>query len=375
MRILHVVPTFFPAVAYGGPIYSLLHLCRNLSDIGCDIRVVTTDANGASRLTPGQQGDPALGPLAVHYCRRLGSGMAAPHLLRRVYDQSRWADLIHLTAVYNFPTVPTLLVAAMRGKPLVWSPRGTLQRWSGSRRLAAKALWESMCRAVMPQRLALHVTSEQEAAESAPRLGNPPSVSIPNGVEIPPLPSVPECNGLLKLLFIGRIDPKKGLDNLISSAILLSRSGFTAWHLTIAGSGHPSYVESLRKLTSNGGIADKVEFTGHLEGHEKYLAFSHCDVVVVPSHTENFGNVVAEALAHARPVITSRGTPWAEVQARQCGLWIDNTPSSLACAIRQIDGGERLAMGERGRAWMTASFSWHVRARQMLALYEHLLAA
>src|SRR5437879_2953770 len=130
MRILHVVPSFYPAVHYGGPIYSVLQLCLNLKKLGCEVKVLTTDANGSKRLTPKQQRDPLVHPLQVEYCRRLGGGMAAPTLLHRIHKESAWADVIHLTAVYNFPTFPTLLSARLHRRPLVWSPRGTLQRWA-----------------------------------------------------------------------------------------------------------------------------------------------------------------------------------------------------------------------------------------------------
>src|SRR3982751_2277602 len=141
MRILHVVPTFYPAVCYGGPIYSVLQLCRNLSDLGHEVRVITTDANGKTRLSPEEQRDATLKGMQVRFCPRVGTGMVAPSLLKCVMEEAKWADLIHLTAVYNFSTIPTVVAARWAGKPLVWSPRGALQRWSGSRRVSAKNLW------------------------------------------------------------------------------------------------------------------------------------------------------------------------------------------------------------------------------------------
>jgi glycosyltransferase involved in cell wall biosynthesis len=375
MKLLHVVPSFYPAVCYGGPIHSVLNLCLSLRKLGCEIRVLTTDANGDRRLTQTQQKDAAIQPLQVQFCRRLGDGMIAPRLLQRLSVEGAWADVIHLTAVYNFSTWPTLLAARFRRKPLVWSPRGTLQRWQGSRSIAAKAAWETVCRFLSPRRVALHVTSEQEAAESSDRLGNLGSWVIPNGIDVPPIPPPSPKDDRLRLLFIGRLDPKKGLENLISAVSLLLKCRSSNSCLKIVGNGDPKYVASLQRLVAEAGIGNQIDFCGHLDGEQKYQAFAGCDVVVVPSHTENFGMVVAEALAHARPVIVSRGTPWSEVEKRRCGLWVENDPASLASAIQQIYSADRLAMGLRGREWMVSDFSWHEQARRMIELYEHMMRA
>jgi glycosyltransferase involved in cell wall biosynthesis len=375
MRILHVVPTFYPAVCYGGPIYSVLQLCVSLSCLGHEVRVVTTDANGHSRLTAEEKRDPVLDQLCVRFCSRVGHGMIAPSLVKQVMKEAEWADVIHLTAVYNFSTIPTILAARSAEKPLVWSPRGALQRWSGSRHVRAKSLWNATCRSMLPTRVALHVTSEEEAAESVAGVGKAHTCIIPNGIDIPGFPPAPPEDGYLKILFIGRLDPKKGLENLISSLPSLSEHGVSKWRLTIAGDGAPAYVARLRALVSETGTGAQVEFAGDLRGQDKYMAFANSDVVAVPSHTENFANVVAEGLAHARPVIASRATPWREIERHDCGLWVNNDSGSLASAIAAISSRDRMEMGRRGRQWMTDSFSWQEQARRMLSLYQELVAA
>ena len=211
MRVLHVVPSFYPATCYGGPIHSVLSLCNGLTQKGCEVRVLTTDANGESRLTAKEQNDPTLRLLDVRFCRRIGRGMISPSLLRKLSQDAKWADLIHLTAVYSFPTFPTLLAARLLQKPLVWSPRGTLQRWSGSRRLLFKTVWNSACKVVVPHNTALHVTSLEEGRESSPQVGHLAYRVIPNGVDVPPPPMLSKDDGVLKLLFIGRLDPMKGI--------------------------------------------------------------------------------------------------------------------------------------------------------------------
>lgn len=374
LRLLHVVPSFYPAVVYGGPIFSVLHLCRNLRELGCDLRILTTDANGRRRLTAEEQSSPALSDLSVKFSRRIGFGMIAPALLRSIVTEARTADIIHLTAVYNFPTFPALMTARLLNKPLVWSPRGTLQRWAGSRRVGPKATWEGICRVLRPEQVLLHATSDEEAAESSPRLGNPAIAVVPNGVEIPLEYPPPPADGQLKLLFLGRIDPKKGLENLITAVSRLGGQSLQNWQLTVAGHGAAGYVDSLRRLAGSLDVTERVKFVGHLDGQDKTMAFRSCDVFLAPSFTENFGLTIAEALAHGRPVIASRGTPWSGIDKYNCGLWVPNDPDSLASAILQLRDADRIAMGLRGRRWMIQEFSWRERARKMISHYQTMLA-
>jgi glycosyltransferase involved in cell wall biosynthesis len=372
---LHVVPTFYPAVCYGGPIYSVRALCNSLLSLDCDVRVLTTDANGPKRrLSESQKRDSAVRNLNVDYCRRYGSGMVSPELLRRIRSRIEWCDVVHLTGVYDFTTFPVLAACRLEDKPVVWSPRGGLQRWTGSRNTHWKHLWESVCRSLAPRRLALHVTSVEEAAESDARLGNGEIHVVPNGVDIPDSAATEPTGERLELLFVGRLDPKKGLENLFTACSLISRgSPSFPWRLTVAGAGVQSYQDRLREVAAQLGISDGVHFSGHLDGEAKRRAYAGCHAVVVPSHTENFGLVVAESLAHGRPVIASKGTPWAGIEGRGCGYWISNDPESLCNGIRRIRTAERTAMGMAGRSWMKSDFSWQRRAAECRDVYYGLV--
>src|SRR6266850_5171981 len=169
MKILEVVPSFYPAHIYGGPIQSLYHLCHSLADQGCDVKVLTTNANGpAANLDVDTRDEVELaGRFRVRYCRRLLFGSVSWPLLMRLPSYAKWADVIHLTSVYSFPTLPALLLARLLGKPVIWSPRGSLQRWEGSSRVTLKGIWEGLCRLLAPREMVLHVTSEEEATQSA----------------------------------------------------------------------------------------------------------------------------------------------------------------------------------------------------------------
>ena len=172
LKILHVTPYFYPALVYGGPPHSVYGLCRSLVRCGHEVRVLTTDANGRDSVLKVKTNENVeICPgLPVRYCHRIAATSIAPTLLRLLVKWISWTDVVHLNAVYSFPTIPTLSVCSILDKPVVWSSRGMLQRWSGTRRPRLKAIWERVCRIVAPSRLVLHTTSEEEAHDSKRRL-------------------------------------------------------------------------------------------------------------------------------------------------------------------------------------------------------------
>jgi glycosyltransferase involved in cell wall biosynthesis len=288
------------------------------------------------------------------------------------------ADIVHLSAVYSTPTIPTLLACRLLGKPLVWSPHGALQRWQQSSRASVKALWEALCALVAPSRLVLHTTSEAEARESGHRFPRCSIAVIPHGIEVPAELARVERSRTIRLLYLGRLDPKKGIENLLAACALLDERSID-WSLTIAGSGDGRYAQHLLARMSELGLrvserprSRHVAIRGEVPPFAKKALFGSADIVVVPSYTENFGMVVVEALAHGVPVIASNGTPWGSLEENGCGLCVSNAPPALARAIEQMAGMSLNEMGLKGRDWMRREYSWSDRARDMMELYGRL---
>jgi glycosyltransferase involved in cell wall biosynthesis len=373
MRIAHVIPSFYPAFVYGGPVKSVFQLCCYLTKLGVEVRVLTTDANGrkaALGVETGRETEVAQG-VRVRYCRRLSLDAVSPSLLALLPSYIRWSDVIHLTATYSFPTIPTLLLCRLMHKPVVWSPRGALQRWEKSTRQSVKGVWESLCLRVAPGRMLLHVTSEEEGRESRERFPEIQTVTIANGVEVPELKTQVSNNGTLRLIYLGRLHPKKGIENLLAACALLKKSALR-WSLAIAGAGETDYLKRIRGRIQELALSDYVKIIGGI-GDDVTQVFARADVLVLPSFTENFGMVVVEALAHGVPVIASRKTPWARLEEMGCGLWVENSPASLASAIHQIAHMSLREMGQNGREWMEAEFRWESVAGRMRQVYSGLL--
>jgi glycosyltransferase involved in cell wall biosynthesis len=214
----------------------------------------------------------------------------------------------------------------------------------------------------------LHATSQAEAEMSSKRFPGFRTVVIPNGVDLPENFKRSGSGAPFRLLYLGRLDPIKGLDALLEACAIVERSGLD-WELRIAGSGAPVYVSFLESKVQQLGLTQQIRFVGEVLGETKNALFAECDVAIVPSHVENFAIVVAESLAHALPVIASKGTPWKGLETNNCGLWVDNDPESLAAAICRIHTMPFLEMGMKGRKWMERSFSWRSVSCEMLTLY------
>jgi glycosyltransferase involved in cell wall biosynthesis len=175
-------------------------------------------------------------------------------------------------------------------------------------------------------------------------------------------------NGELRLLFIGRLHPIKGLENLFDAISELPNS-----RLLICGDGDQRYVKALRELVQTRGLTNRITFRGWVNEDAKCQAFQQSDMFVLPSFSENFGMVVAESLAHGVPVVVSNQTPWGEIEAKGCGRFVANDADSLRSAIDELGHRDLATAGEKGRQWMRESFSWTKIASDMVELYRSLL--
>jgi glycosyltransferase involved in cell wall biosynthesis len=238
--------------------------------------------------------------------------------------------------------------------------------------VGVKVLWEAGCRGIAPERVVLHATSEEEARESEDRFRGMRAFVVPNGVTVPGASRHVASDGELRLLYFGRLDPIKGLENLLEACARVRKEHAIRLRLAVAGDGEADYVRTLRDRIAVLGIADIVSMHGWAERSEKARFFEQTDVLAVPSYKESFAMVVAEALSHGIPVITSRGTPWKRVEEVGCGLWVVNSPESFASAIVRASGMPLREMGQRGRDWMAREFEWSRIGARMMEVYKGL---
>ena len=380
MRILHVVPYYFPAVR-GGPILAVHGLCRSLAARGHELQVLTTNIDGPE-ITRAPIATPVdLDGVQVQYfaCPLIRRLYWAPALGKALHHAIGKVDIVHLHTVFQWPTWAAARAARRAGVPYVLSPRGMLVKDLIARRSRlAKSTWIHLIeRSNVEQAAAVHLTSQLEAIELE-RFGwrLPRLVTIPNAVDEPS-----SANGNIAsdvetiiseqplVLFLGRLSWKKGLDRLLR-AFAHTQSGI----LAVVGTDE-NFASKLVKLAAELRIANRVRILPRtVIGAEKERLFAAARLFVLPSYSENFGNTVLEAMRRGVPVVVTPEVGAAQiVQESGAGLVVAGEPEPLSAAIRLLiaDLGLARSMGDAGRRH-AARFTWDHIAMQMEDLYNNL---
>lgn len=381
LRILQVVPSYFPAVRYGGPIRSVHALSAALVHRGHAVTVYTTNMDGNQNLRVPLGKPVDIDGVEVNYfpipaLRRL---CWCPAMGTRLRETVASFDIVHLQSIYLWPTAAAARAAHKAGVPYVMSPRGMLVRDIIRRKSRwTKTAWINLVERVSLARAAgLHVTARIEGEEvQALGLRTPELFCIPNGVEWPdehvrleagPFANIPRPYAL----FLSRISWKKGLDRLISAW-----KAIPDLQLVIAGNDEEDYLPTLRQLARTHGVSDRVHFVGSAADDHKWALYENAELFVLPSYSENFGNVVAEAMAMSCPVVVTPEVGIASlVQESGAGIVADGTPAALASAISDLyrDKSKRSAMGRAGGQVARNVLSWDGVAAQMEAAYRSAL--
>jgi glycosyltransferase involved in cell wall biosynthesis len=179
-----------------------------------------------------------------------------------------------------------------------------------------------------------------------------------------------------RMLFLSQIIPVKGLERIIKSFKEIGVNNFLDWEFIIAGYEDAQYKRILEKMITDFGLKDVVKFIGPKFGLDKIKMFDNSDVFVLPSHSENFGLVIAEALSRGVPVLTTKGTPWSELESNNCGFWVDNTDLGIKKGILQIlqsSEEELKEMGLRGKKLISEKYLWSKCSQKTSEMYQWIL--
>jgi glycosyltransferase involved in cell wall biosynthesis len=284
------------------------------------------------------------------------------------------ADLMHNHSLWMMPNVYPGWIAKKFDLPLVVSPRGTLSNWAfGSGSLVKRWFWPLVQHPALKPATCFHATSQTEYQDIR-RMGFRQAVAIiPNGIDVPEW--TPKAAGPMRtLLFLGRIHPVKGLDGLLRAWAAV-QSRFPQWQLRVVGPDNRGYLLTMRQLAATLKL-ERVVFQGALFGADKWRAYGDADLFVLPTHSENFGMSVAEALAAGTPAIVTHGAPWQGLESHGAGWWIDSGVDPLVVGLESAlsySSSDLEAMGRQGRAWMDAEFSWQRIGKQMAHTYRWLI--
>jgi glycosyltransferase involved in cell wall biosynthesis len=383
MKILHVVPTYYPALRYGGPIQSVHGLASALAAHGHNVHVYTTNVDGEEVL-PAPPDRPARldGVNVWYFATGVGRRLyRSPEMRQALRLNISSFDIIHLHSVFLWPTSAAAQVARRAGVPYVLSPRGMLvgdliRRRSSLAKRAWIALFE---RRNIEKAAAVHLTSEIEASElRALRFSCSRLAVVANGIDLPRGALSTNKSNVFSnskrrpyVLFLGRLNWKKGLDRLIPAMEQVTNAD-----LLIAGNDEDDYRPELEKLARRCGVVDRIRFLGPVHGKRKWELLASARILALPSYSENFGNVVLEAMAVGCPVIVTPEVGMASiVREAGCGVVVSGEPVNFGLEIKRLleDDERRRTMGEAGRRAVEANYTWNNIGEQMLDVYARVL--
>ena len=351
-----------------------------LAERGMDVSVATTDADGSGRLDVPLDEPVVEGNVTYRYFARTlpGKYKFSLPLWRWLDEHVGEFDVVHVHGVWEWSSVAGCRSARRHGVPYVLRTLGMLDAWSLSVRRWKKApYYRAIERSHLRNASAIHATAPAEA-ESIAALGFGRWANIiPLGVSAPArLPGGRGASGgPVRLVFLSRLHPKKGLPLLFQAMRGAIELGADLT-LDIIGDGDAAYVAEMRARSAD--LARRVRFRGHQSGDEKWEALAACDAFVLPSSQENFGIAVAEAMAAGLPVIISDQVAIApDVERAGAGLVVPLAQAPLRDAMLRIAGDAALrnGMGARARAFAQASYSWAECARRVEDLYREIMAA
>lgn len=322
MRILQINASYKPAYIYGGPTMSVSSLSEQLVKAGHDVSVFTTTANGDGELSVEANSPGIIDGVNVIYFDRITKDHThfSPKLLLAVSKQAKTFNVVHIHAWWNLVSVFSCIIALTKGVKVVVSPRGTLSKYSFTHKSGfLKSIFHQIIGKKLLSKCAIHATSVSELQELTDLIKPKQVFNIPNFIHLPLIEQQTKDNDgeRIKLLFLSRIDEKKGLDILINALALVN----IPWSLSIVGDGDVRYIESLKKIAIAKKIDQHISWLGFRQS-DKFEIYQQHDLFVLPSHNENFGNVVLESLSVGTAVLLSKHVGLSDYVSKENLGWV-----------------------------------------------------
>ncbi len=377
MKILFIVPSYKPAYIYGGPIVVIARLAERLVQLGHEVTVYTTTANGKTELdvTPGKT--IMVDGVAVKYFKRITKDHThvSPALWSATWKTVKQYDVVHIHSWWNLLVLGATLACRLRGVKPVLSPHGMFCDYvlTANNSKKKQLIHNLIGKRLLPGTF-LHVSSHMEWEESIrynPRWKKEGGMVF-NLVDLPGKDYVRKDNHVFTISFLSRIDPKKGLEILLYA---LARVQFP-YRLRIAGSGEADYIRKLQLLIAELGIEEHIEWAGWKGPEEKFPFFAESDLFVLTSLNENFAIVVIESLYVGTPVLISNNVGLSRyVDDNKLG-WITGI-EDIDEVARQLtatynDRGERQRISQKARTVINHDFNETRLAMDYVELYEEV---
>lgn len=389
MRILQVIPYFYPAWTFGGPVRAVYELSKELVKKGHDVTVYTTDALTGNSTQKSRFLD--VNGVKVHYFRNVSNALAydhkiflSPGIFSLVKKEIRWFDIIHLHDYRTFQNVVIHHYARKHRIPYILQAHGSVLRIIEKQRL--KKIYDMLWgyKILRDTSRVIAVSSIEVGQYKQLGVIENKIVVISNGIDIESFKNLPERKQFKKkyhirekymILFLGRVHKIKGIDFLIKSFSKLAKE-INDVVLVIAGPDD-GYRRKAKVLAKNLGLHDKVRFTGRIDGRDKLSAYVDADALVYPSIFEIFGLVPFEAIMCGTPVIVTDDCGCGElIRESKAGYIVkygdvELLKEKMRRAIENPDEG--LGMVERGKRYIEERLRWDRITSKVEELYGDCL--
>jgi glycosyltransferase involved in cell wall biosynthesis len=397
MKILHVIPSV--STIRGGPSQAVLEMVWALRQQGVDAEIVTTNDAGDHLL------DVPLAqlvdyPINAHISDRTVPVRFFPRFSPKLtairefafslgFTHWLWQNIadyncLHVHAIFSYTSTIAMKIARMRRVPYIVRPLGQLCHWSLAQSATKKQLYlDWIERANLKQAQVVHFTADSEWQEAQATLEIKNCLILPHGLNVPKIhqQAKSELEQWLNLpveqpiiLFLSRLHPKKGLTSLINALGNLTASPF---QFVIAGSGDASYEQQIHQELKTANLIERTHLVGFVEGDRKQILLQGADLFVLPSHSENFGIAVLEAMAAGLPsLITPEVGLAAIVREQHLGWVVPQEVSAIAATIANFlaHPAQGRIMGARARTIVSTQFSWEQVAQRLIQQYEQILS-
>jgi glycosyltransferase involved in cell wall biosynthesis len=381
MKILMLVPAV--GTVYGGPSKSVVELAQALGHHSIEVDLITTNANGSEKLNVPLQTWISETSYRFQYFPYwdLKGYKFSLALTNWLFKNASNYDLVHANAVFSYANLPAYWACQQQKIPYLVTPRGMLEPWALSYKAWKKRLYYNLFEKPALQQASAIQTLAKKEAEGVKILDlKAPIVVVPNGVhkqdfETLPEPEnfyskFPETRNKTLILFLGRIDPKKGLD-LLSTAFAKIHTLFPHTHLIVAGQDNIGYLSVVKDYFAQAGCIDAVTFTGMLTGSLKHSALAAANIYVAPSYSEGFSMSVLEGMASGLPCVITTGCNFSEAASAQAAYVVDVNAEELADALTKCLQNPQQAkqMGNRARQLVFENYTWERVASQLIEIY------